>query len=60
MWVELRRGDATLSHVLSPSGPAGAHAQLLVEVEAKQEEAMWVRWREGVVTQGGVAVSIHH
>ena len=60
MRVRLRIGDATLSHVLSPSGPPGAHAQLLVEVQAKQEEAMWVRWRGGVVTQGGVAVSIHH
>ena len=60
MWVRQRIGDATLSRVLSPSGPAGAHAQPLVEVEAKQEEAMWVRWRGEVVTQGGVAVSIHH
>ena len=57
MRVRLRRGDATLSHVLSPSGPAGAHAQRVVEAEAKQEEAIWVRWRGGVVTQGGVAVS---
>ena len=60
MRVRWEGRDATLNPVLSPSGPPGAHAQLLVEVQAKLEETMRDRWRGGVVTQGGVDVSIHH
>ena len=41
----LRRGDATLSHVQSPGGHLGPLAQPHVEVDAKQEETMWVELR---------------
>ena len=56
MRVGQRRGDATLSHVPSPSGPAGAHAQRSVEEENRQEQKEEL-WRGGVVIQRGVRVS---